>query len=264
MSPEQLEGEEIDHRTDLWAVGIMLFQMVTGAHPVIDDDTNLQQALLDITTLELPMPSVGERRHDLGPLAGVIDRCLIKDRAHRTRDAHVLLQELEALSAGRRVAVLGHDGNPFAGLAPFQEADADRFYGRAREVGAVLARLRSCALVALAGPSGVGKSSLVRAGRHPAAPALGRGLGRLHAPAGAQPARIAVRHPVRAGAIGHRSCHGLDRSSRRRAGRDRPRARGAARGARPARRGAARVGAQQAPPRAGVHRSVRGAVHAVR
>src|SRR5262249_30186068 len=123
----------------------------------------------------MPMPSVGERRPDLGPLAGIIDRCLIKDRAHRTRDAHVLLRELEAIPAGRRVAVLGHDGNPFAGLAPFQEAAADRFYGRARRVGAVRARLRSCPLIALAGPSGVGKSSLVRAGVIPLLKRSGEG-----------------------------------------------------------------------------------------
>ncbi|HWO20903.1 MAG TPA: protein kinase [Kofleriaceae bacterium] len=175
MSPEQLEGDAIDHRTDLWAVGIMLYEMVTGRHPVLDEDSNLQRALLDITSLELPMPSVGERREDLGPLAGIIDRCLLKDRAHRTRDAHVLLQELEALSADRRVAVQGHDGNPFAGLAPFQESDADRFHGRAREVGAVLARLRSSPLLALAGPSGVGKSSLVRAGVIPLLKRSGEG-----------------------------------------------------------------------------------------
>jgi hypothetical protein len=175
MSPEQLEGGDIDHRTDLWAVGIMLYEMVTGTHPVIRQGASLQAALIDLASLELPVPSVGEHRPDLGPLAGIIDRCLIKDQAYRTRDAHVLLQELEALSAGRRATVLGHDGNPFAGLAPFQEADADRFYGRASEVGAVLARLRHCPLIALAGPSGVGKSSLVRAGIIPQLKATGEG-----------------------------------------------------------------------------------------
>ena len=175
MSPEQLEGGAIDHRTDLWAVGIMLYQMVTGTHPVLHDGANLQLALLDIASLDLPMPQVGEHRPDLGPLAGIIDRCLIKDSAHRTRDARVLLQELEAILAGRRGVVLRDDSNPFAGLAAFQEADADRFYGRAREVGAVLARLRSCPLVALAGPSGVGKSSLVRAGVIPLLKRSGEG-----------------------------------------------------------------------------------------
>jgi hypothetical protein len=175
MSPEQLEGAPVDLRTDLWAVGIMLYQMVTGVHPVIHDGANLQRALVDLASLDVPMPSVAERRADLGALAGIIDRCLLKDREHRTRDAHVLLEELEAIGAGRRVAVLRDDGNPFAGLAAFQEADADRFYGRSREIGAVVARLRSSPLIALAGPSGVGKSSLVRAGVIPALKRSGEG-----------------------------------------------------------------------------------------
>ena len=153
----------------------MLYQMVTGAHPVIHDGGNLQRALLDIASLELPMPSVAgaslrprpaRRHHRSLPAQGP---------EHRTRDARVLLQELEAIAADRRVAALGHDGNPFAGLAAFQEADADRFYGRSREIGAVVARLRSCPLVALAAPSGVGKSSLVRAGVIPALKRSGEG-----------------------------------------------------------------------------------------
>jgi hypothetical protein len=175
MSPEQLDGRNLDRRSDIWAVGIMLFQMVTGKHPVMNDDASLHGVLLDIASLELPMPSVTEHRSDLGPLAAIIDRCLVKDRAHRVRDAHFLLADLEASVAGRRGATLGGDSNPFAGLAAFQESDADWFYGRDREVGAVAARLRSCPLVALAGPSGVGKSSLARAGVIPQLKRSGEG-----------------------------------------------------------------------------------------
>src|ERR1041384_7479051 len=111
MSPAQLEGAPGGHRADRWAVGIMLYRMVTGAHPVIHDDASLQRALVDIASLDVAMPRVAERRPDLGPLAGIIDRCLLKDREHRTRDAHVLLDELEAIASDRRVAALGHDGN---------------------------------------------------------------------------------------------------------------------------------------------------------
>ena len=59
--------------------------------------------------------------------------------------------------------------NPFKGLHAFREADAEDFFGRDRLVAEVLARVGSGAkLVALVGPSGSGKSSVVRAGVVPA------------------------------------------------------------------------------------------------
>jgi serine/threonine protein kinase len=173
MSPEQMKVAAIDHRSDLWAVGIMLFEMVTGRHPV----PSLHTAdLLGIA--DHGVPSVRERLPDIGPLGEIIDRCLIKNIEHRIGSARELLAELEALAPGRRVAPGGNNGSPFAGLAAFQEGDAGNFFGRDRDIEQLVAELRSRPLVALVGPSGAGKSSLVRAGRHPGAQALGRGLGR--------------------------------------------------------------------------------------
>jgi hypothetical protein len=65
---------------------------------------------------------------ELGPLAQVIDRCLIKHPAHRTASARSLLTELEALVPGRRPVPIVEGGSPFAGLTAFQEADAGRFF----------------------------------------------------------------------------------------------------------------------------------------
>ena len=174
MSPEQLGLGAVDHRTDVWAVGIMLFELVAGAHPVLGprvSPAELRRILDDGT----PMPSVGERVPELGSLAAVIDRCLIKSPAHRTASARVLLAELEALAPDRRAVPVGDDGNPFAGLAAFQEADAGRFFGRDREIDRVVAELRSRPLVAVVGRSGAGKSSLVRAGVIPALKRSGEG-----------------------------------------------------------------------------------------
>jgi DNA-binding SARP family transcriptional activator len=59
--------------------------------------------------------------------------------------------------------------NPFKGLRPFSEADADDFFGRDRLVSEVIVRLTAgCRMVALVGPSGSGKSSVVGAGVVPA------------------------------------------------------------------------------------------------
>jgi serine/threonine protein kinase len=172
MSPEQMNMGAIDHRSDLWAVGIMLFEMVTGRHPVPSLSVG---DLMNVADDEVPMPSVRERMPDIGPLGAVIDRCLLKNPQHRTESARALLAELEALAPGHRVVRLRGDGNPFAGLAAFQEADADRFFGRTRDIDQVVAQLRSRPLVAVVGPSGVGKSSLIRAGVIPALKRSGEG-----------------------------------------------------------------------------------------
>jgi DNA-binding SARP family transcriptional activator/WD40 repeat protein len=60
------------------------------------------------------------------------------------------------------------DACPYKGLAPYDSADAEVFFGRDGEVAACLERLRSSPLLVIAGPSGSGKSSLVRAGLVPA------------------------------------------------------------------------------------------------
>jgi hypothetical protein len=58
---------------------------------------------------------------------------------------------------------LGPD-NPFPGLRPFQESDAAWFFGRGREINDLLKRMRRVRFLAVVGPSGYGKSSLIRAG----------------------------------------------------------------------------------------------------
>ena len=168
MAPEQWGIGEMDHRTDLWAVGVMLFEMVTGRHPL----AGLQGWTLgmSVSTLDEPMPPV--RSASLAvpdDLAAVIDRCLVKPMAERMPTARALLDALEPLLPQRRAArSLRADQGPYAGLGAFQEADADRFFGRTRDIAAATARLRDQPLLAVVGASGVGKSSFVRAGIVPA------------------------------------------------------------------------------------------------
>jgi serine/threonine protein kinase len=176
MSPEQMNAGVIDHRSDVWTAGIMLFELACGRHPVATHSTS---DLMRVADEDEPMPSVLEAMPGtetaLGSLAGVIDRCLLKDLRYRTPSARALLAELEALAPGRRAVLAGDGSSPFAGLAAFQEADADRFFGRDRDIDHVVNELRSRPLVAVIGPSGAGKSSLVRAGVIPALKRSGEG-----------------------------------------------------------------------------------------
>jgi len=168
MSPEQwgIGGIEIDHRTDIWATGIMLFRMLAGRHPL---HPLRGQQLVVTAMLDQPMPSVRESIAGIpAGLADVIDRCLRKKKEERYENAKDLLRALEPFMGGRFTREIHVDQSPYAGLASFQENDAARFFGRTREIGAMVNRIRQQPMLAVIGGSGVGKSSLVRAGLVPA------------------------------------------------------------------------------------------------
>ena len=170
MSPEQWGADTVDHRTDLWAVGIILHQMVAGRHPL----AHLRGMGLMITgVLSEPMPSVRAAAPDIpDELAEIVDHCLIKRKDERIDSARQLgdrLQSaLEVIKPGRISRKLHADQSPYPGLSVFHESDTHRFFGRNREIAAAVARLRDQPLLGVVGPSGVGKSSFVRAGVVPA------------------------------------------------------------------------------------------------
>jgi len=169
MSPEQwgaTTAGSVDHQTDLWAVGIVMFEMVSGQHPLAPRQG---WDLMVTGVMQEPMPSVRGVCPDLpDELADAIDRCLRKPKAQRIGSARELLDALEPLLPGRYVRRLRSDESPYAGLRSFQESDAHRFFGRSRDVAAAVTRLRDAPLLGIVGPSGVGKSSFVRAGIVPA------------------------------------------------------------------------------------------------
>jgi serine/threonine protein kinase len=165
MSPEQWNiGVDIDHRTDIWSAGIMLYQMLAGRHPLPPDTPPVMTA-----ALKQPMPKLRSVAPEVPvDLAEVVDRCLMKRKEDRFPDAKALLHALEPFQPGVVARTLQGDTSPYAGLSSFQESDAGRFFGRSREIAAMVARIRERPLLGVIGPSGVGKSSLVRAGLVPA------------------------------------------------------------------------------------------------
>ncbi|WP_437872798.1 nSTAND1 domain-containing NTPase [Sorangium sp. So ce363] len=187
MSPEQWRGFDVGPSSDVWAVGIMLHELLLGAHPLAPCG---RMDLLAVAALDEPMPTVGARHPEIGALGAIVDRCLRKRKSERFASAQELLVELLPLLPGRREILLGADESPFAGLSSFQEADADRFFGRAQDLAGVVARLRSQPLLAIAGASGVGKSSLVRAGVIPALKRSGEGWEALVVRPGREPMAV--------------------------------------------------------------------------
>lgn len=168
MAPEQWRGEtdNIDHRSDIWAVGIILFKMLTGRHPLAP----LRGHQLMVTGVEAqPMPSIRSAGMDVpDELADIIDHCLVKHQRLRMDSAYTLLDALTPLVPGRYRHGTESEESPYPGLAAFHESDADRFFGRSRDIAYILACLRDRPLMGVVGPSGVGKSSFLRAGVIPA------------------------------------------------------------------------------------------------
>jgi hypothetical protein len=168
MSPEQWGiGVEIDHLSDVWACGVLLHRMICGRHPLAPLDGN---QLVVTAMLELPMPSMAEAAPADCPreLIQIVDRCLLKMKDQRWGSVTELLHAIEPFMPGRRTVELQLDESPYAGLSSFQENDAGKFFGRNREIAAMVTRIRDRPMMAVVGSSGVGKSSFVRAGLVPA------------------------------------------------------------------------------------------------
>jgi serine/threonine protein kinase len=91
MSPEQLRAKDIDARSDLWSAGIILFELVTGVHPLLSRSTF---ELFQLVDSEAPMPSVRDVCPEAGALGAIIDRCLRKRPEERYRSADDLLAAL--------------------------------------------------------------------------------------------------------------------------------------------------------------------------
>ena len=93
MSPEQAMGEpNLDHRSDIYALGAMAFEMLTGEPPF---GRATAQAMLSAHVLEAP-PELNTRRVDAPPqLAQFVQRCLAKDKTARWQSAEEMLPVLE-------------------------------------------------------------------------------------------------------------------------------------------------------------------------
>jgi serine/threonine protein kinase len=98
MSPEQVSGLEVDHRTDIFSLGVVLHEMATGTRPFQGSSA----AALLSAILRDPPPAVTDVRPDLPrELDWLISRCLEKDRNLRTQSAREVRDGLAALRARR-------------------------------------------------------------------------------------------------------------------------------------------------------------------
>jgi WD40 repeat protein/serine/threonine protein kinase len=186
ISPEQARGEPVTPRSDQYGLSIIIYELLTGAHPY-PASTPIEQVKLHKTE---QMPSISMRCPDL---SFSIDEIFERASAKKPEERFASITEFASAfrSAATGVALSTEStahppavipetsSNPYKGLRAFEEADADDFFGRDVLIHKLLDRmsnphLRKTRIVdvdpepyrflAVVGPSGSGKSSVVNAG----------------------------------------------------------------------------------------------------
>ncbi|HEY0252090.1 MAG TPA: serine/threonine-protein kinase, partial [Kofleriaceae bacterium] len=151
LAPELWLGANASQRSDLYSLGAVLFELVTGRAP--HAGTPIDQLSARVTTITAPaltgVPAW---------FAELVASCLAIDPSERPVSAQTVADRVAADLAPAITS------SPYRGLLSFEAEQRGVFFGRSREILTVVERLRRERFVVVAGDSGIGKSSLCRAG----------------------------------------------------------------------------------------------------